>query len=129
MRTLISSYLGITSALSLGACASAPKPLLIVERPETYDSAFSSVKKHILKCYPGVKLRSNLYTDVPEAEIILDYIPGATMIGMSTSYEASREVFHLKFVGEGAKSIITATNQSGLDLVSRTFLNQPCPKK
>lgn len=112
----------------LSGCASAPKPLLVIESSKTYQAAFAQVKAHILQCFPKAKIRSNLYNDVPEAEIILDYIPGATYVGLGSSYETSREIFHLHFIGDGLKSKVTATNQKGADLVKQSFSDQPCAK-
>jgi hypothetical protein len=104
-------------------------PPVIVNKP--YKETFNNTKSYMQRCFPGANLRANLYTDIPEGEIILDRLPPATLFFMggvvTSSYESAREIVNLRFVGDAAKTSVFTKTEFSRDLALSAIENKACP--
>lgn len=117
---------GAALLLVAGCTSTPPKQVPEVKCAKTYKQCYSTVKTFIERCFPNAKLHANLYTDIPEGEIIMDYIPGAMMIGGVSTIEGAQEMINIRFVGEGSKTRILSKNEPSRKLVAESLSNGSC---
>lgn len=118
--------------LMLTGCSSPQKkefPVIIT--PQPYSESFYILKKYIQKCLPSANLRAHLYTELHEAEIVLDQLPAATLyfIGgiASSSHEPAQEILNIKLHKESKKTKITTKNEASYNMANAAFSDKPCP--
>jgi len=113
---------------SLVGCSSKPPkeyPEIYAEKP--YRETYAVIKKYIQTCLPGVKLNANLFTDVPEAELVIDYIPPTPMLAPG-SFETRRELVNIHLYGSDNKTRILTKSDIGQGLAKSALAGNPCPK-
>jgi hypothetical protein len=112
-------------------CATPAKtyPTLTFSRP--YKEAFKITKEYVQSCLKKAHLRANLYTDIPEAEIVIDELPAASLYFTGgtaiSSSERSREIVNIHFFGKGDKTEVITHSDLGFSLASGAVEGTPCP--
>ena len=120
------------SFMVIVGCASAPRNYPNIQSKVSYKEVFLRIKTYMKRCFPNAPIRTNLYTDVSEGELILDEIPSAGFIfaGASSmaSYEFARETVNIHFVGIGKQTSIQFKNELSQEIVKSAEADAPCPK-
>ena len=115
--------------LGLVACASQPpKVYPEISSNNNYRESYGSIKKYIQTCYPTAKLNANLFTDVPEAELVVDHIPAPLLLAAPGSFESRRELVNIHLYGNGSKTRIITKSDLGVSLVNNALAGNPCQK-
>lgn len=125
----------IILSLCITSCITTPKksePIPPLTTKDNYQKAFETVKSYIVKCHNPVNMRANLFTEFPEAEIIIDQLGRATGYIVGTTFASSsasaNEIINLKFKEVERKTTITSSNGLSYALAIRALNNESCLK-
>lgn len=134
VRKIKSSFLNVnysvTVVLILAGCVSSQKVKVApITSQMEYKVAFNKIKDYIKLCLPGAKMTANLFTDKPFAEVVVDDIPAAMMIGYVSTYEARRELINIQIQSRGKGSEIKANSPSAKNIAQQALSDKPCPRK
>lgn len=121
-RVLIAASLFVVT----GCTTAPPKPLPPVSTKKSYKDAFAQLEAYVRKCLPGSRIRANLYTDIPEGELVVDEIPSAGFAAYN--YTFAKEVLNIHVTGRDKQTEISYKNELSQRLVAGALSDEPCRK-
>lgn len=123
----------ILIAASLAGCKMAPVKVDTTTVASDYKSVYRTTKAYVEKCTSGVKVRANLFTEFPEAEIIIDYVPGGSVFvtgGIVTSTTTTaQEILNIRFKGVGKTTEVSTHDKLSKMMADKAMAKSACPSK
>jgi hypothetical protein len=125
------AFIGAVAAAAL-ACKTPQKKVDTFTVQRDYKSAYSVAKDYVEKCTQRYKVRANLYTEFPEAEIIIDYMPGNSLMfvggAVSTTTSSAQEVLNIRFKGAGKSTEISTHDKLSRLIAEKAMASKAtCP--
>ncbi len=124
--------LKLSLLLLLIGCAT-PVKIRPIYTKYSYEKSFRLVRSYIKKCLPGAFIRSNLYTDIAQAEIIIDQLPTAYMaiVGATpiSTVSGARVVVEIQITGNNKGSLLSSKNEFSRTLANNALFGGKCVKK